>query len=133
MKFNLFAPFCCINIITKTHLYVCIVSPHLQVSHPQMQPTADQKRYFQSIVGNLKMWRADCMHCSTLFYLRDWSIHGFWYLQEEEVSWNQSPAGVQGLPYIFIFDLLSDVFISKFLFWKKYILKSTKSTKHLKE
>lgn len=35
---------------------------------------------FKSIVGNLQVQRANCMHCSTPSYIKDFSIHRFWYL-----------------------------------------------------
>lgn len=43
--------------------------------------TANWKQYFWLTVGNLRMPRANCMHCSMPFYLRDFSICRFWYLQ----------------------------------------------------
>lgn len=36
-----------------------------------------QNSYFSPTVGNLHIWRANCMHCSTSFYIRDVSIFGF--------------------------------------------------------
>lgn len=55
--------------------------PYPQVSHLQTCPTMDQKQYFESLVGNPWMWRANRMRCSTSFYTRDLSILRFWYLR----------------------------------------------------
>lgn len=46
------------------------------------------------MVGNFWIWRANCVHCSTPFYIRDLDIWEFWY---SCCSWNQWPAG-QVLP-----------------------------------
>lgn len=48
--------------------------PYPQVSHLQTCPTMNQKQYFESLVGNPWMWRANRMRCSTSFYTRDLSI-----------------------------------------------------------
>lgn len=45
------------------------------VSHPLVRPWVEN--YFLSVVGNPWVWRARCMH----YYMRDLSIHGFWYLK----------------------------------------------------
>lgn len=46
-----------------------------------IQPKMDRKQYFLSMIGNAWKWRANCMHCSMPFYMRDLIIWGFWYLQ----------------------------------------------------
>lgn len=56
--------------------------------HLQIQLTTNQKQYFSSKVKSPRMLRADCMHCSTPFYVGDFSILRFWYLHG---SWNLSP------------------------------------------
>lgn len=49
-------------------------SPCLWDLHMQIQPTANEKQYFGSVVENLQMWRADYVHCSTPSYRRDSSV-----------------------------------------------------------
>nr|KAF6495921.1 hypothetical protein HJG63_010231 [Rousettus aegyptiacus] len=62
-------------------IHIHTVGPsYSQVSHPGIKPTASQTQYFQYAVGKPWIWRANCMHCSMAFYIRDWSICGFWYL-----------------------------------------------------
>lgn len=63
------------------------------VSYPRTQPIPDQKTIFWSVVGNLRVWRANCMHWSTPLAIRDWSICRFCYLQD---SWNESPMDTEG-------------------------------------
>lgn len=50
---------------THTQIFFnkCIVSSvYPCVLHPQIQHTVDQKWYFQSVVGNLRLQRADYVH-----------------------------------------------------------------------
>lgn len=67
---------------------VCAVCAHLYVS-------CSQHLYcLWSVVGSPQMQRADWMHCSTCHFIQGAgaSILGFWYLQRDEVTWNQPPA-----------------------------------------
>lgn len=76
----LICKFCSINI--QAGLWI----PGL---HFPIQPTMNQKQYFWtnkvlkkkqyfwSIVGNMVMWKVDCIHCSKPFYLKDLSTHRF--------------------------------------------------------
>lgn len=56
-----------------------------------------KKKYrycFWSAVRSPRMGRANCMHWSMTFYVRDLNVHRFWYLLGEEGfwgSWNQFP------------------------------------------
>lgn len=52
---------------------------YLWVSNPQIQPTIDQKQYFRFLIRNPQTQRANCMHCSVQFYMRDFSVRRFWY------------------------------------------------------
>lgn len=52
----------------------CFVSPRF--------PSMDAKYCFWSTTGSLRMWRAECMHCSAPFDIRDLSIHRLWCLRE---------------------------------------------------
>lgn len=52
---------------------------YLWVSNPQIQPTIDQKQYFRFLIRNPQTQRANCMHCSIPFYMRDFSVRRFWY------------------------------------------------------
>lgn len=50
-----------------------------RVLYPRIHPTIDQKQYFWSAFGDLQIQRADCMHFSPQFYMRDLSICKFSY------------------------------------------------------
>lgn len=54
-----------------------VYRPYPQILHPQIQPAVDQKQYFGSAVGNLQMLRANYMHSSMPFSIRDSSISHF--------------------------------------------------------
>lgn len=65
--------------------------PYPWVSHLWVQTTMDQKQYFWFAVGNPRIQRANCMHCSTLFYTKDLSIRRFgWGMLEPSLRYQRT-------------------------------------------
>ena len=75
----------------STYLWIIfdiyIVGPlHYWISRLQSQSTEDKNFYpwlIQSMMWNpcICIWRANCLHCTTPFYIRDLNIHGFWCMR----------------------------------------------------
>lgn len=79
--------FCSINI----ELVLCI--PGFWVLHALIQQTANRKQYFPSAVGNSRLWKANCVDSSMLYYVRDLSFWGVWYPLG---SWNKTSTDTEG-------------------------------------
>lgn len=74
----------CVGPVTHGFVFnkYTVIPLYLQISHLQIQPTVNPKRYFRSMVWSPQMWRltVGCMHCSIPLYVGGLNVHGVWCL-----------------------------------------------------
>ena len=103
-----------------SHKYT-VDSPYSWVSHPQIQPNVDWNFSLwlvESVAVELRKQRANCTIPS---YLRDLSIHGFWYLQG---LLGPIPHGYQGTECLWTVLFKSDSWDGQFYVYFTTILKT---------